>query len=230
MSAKSNHLFSLFGTFLLAAMLTLSLYGCSSPKQGGGATPSAQASVQPGPASLSEDTRSALSDSISKEISGSSVEVVEHKDTVEANVTIDGLSNLAEKCKRGDQDALVSWDSYLSQFMAASITVSTAVSEANVEKNTILYVLDDSGGDDMLATAMDGKIVFDSVAVQKEMDEEAAEKERRTSSDPNVRGVFVSASGTRYHASPTCSGMTSASEISLAEALNRGLTACKKCF
>ncbi|GHU83153.1 hypothetical protein FACS1894196_2560 [Clostridia bacterium] len=41
--------------------------------------------------------------------------------------------------------------------------------------------------------------------------------------------VFISDSGTKYHALATCSGMKSAREVSLFEAKGLGYTACARC-
>lgn len=41
--------------------------------------------------------------------------------------------------------------------------------------------------------------------------------------------VFISGSGTRYHANETCSNMVNPTEITLIEAKDQGYTACKRC-
>lgn len=44
-----------------------------------------------------------------------------------------------------------------------------------------------------------------------------------------TRLVWVSNSGKRYHGNPSCSNMKNPQEISLEDAVSRGLTPCKKC-
>ncbi len=41
--------------------------------------------------------------------------------------------------------------------------------------------------------------------------------------------VWVSQSGSKYHSTPSCSGMKSPSQLSLADAQSRGYTPCKRC-
>ncbi len=41
--------------------------------------------------------------------------------------------------------------------------------------------------------------------------------------------VWVSQSGSKYHSSPSCSGMKNPSQLSLSEAQSRGYTPCKRC-
>ena len=47
---------------------------------------------------------------------------------------------------------------------------------------------------------------------------------------PEVDTVWVTKSGTKYHASADCSNMTSPIAMSMTQALERGYTACKKCW
>lgn len=41
--------------------------------------------------------------------------------------------------------------------------------------------------------------------------------------------VYVPASGSRYHATPDCSGMKNAREVSIETAAREGFTPCKRC-
>lgn len=41
--------------------------------------------------------------------------------------------------------------------------------------------------------------------------------------------VWIPQSGSKYHSSPTCSGMKNPTKTSLSDALSRGYTACKRC-
>ena len=44
-----------------------------------------------------------------------------------------------------------------------------------------------------------------------------------------VTMVWISSTGSKYHSKSNCSGMTSARQISLEEAVNQGYTPCKNC-
>lgn len=50
------------------------------------------------------------------------------------------------------------------------------------------------------------------------------------SAEAGSSSVWVSKSGSKYHRDPSCSGMKSPSKISKSEALDRGLTPCKRCY
>ena len=41
--------------------------------------------------------------------------------------------------------------------------------------------------------------------------------------------VWISKSGKRYHTTPDCSGMRTAKEVTLSEAIEKGLTPCRDC-
>jgi len=45
-----------------------------------------------------------------------------------------------------------------------------------------------------------------------------------------VFSVYVSTSGSKYHASSSCSGMKKALKVSMESALDCGYTPCKKCY
>lgn len=66
-----------------------------------------------------------------------------------------------------------------------------------------------------------------------DMTREARETNEKSAPESKTEGqedtVWVSKSGKRYHALPTCSGMKNAAEITRDEAVRRGLTPCKKC-
>lgn len=48
--------------------------------------------------------------------------------------------------------------------------------------------------------------------------------------EADTSSVWVSKSGSKYHRDPSCSGMKNPSKISKSEALDRGLTPCKRCY
>ncbi len=55
------------------------------------------------------------------------------------------------------------------------------------------------------------------------------EPQPTTQTETTSGTVWVSQSGSKYHSSPSCSGMKDPSQLSLSEAQSRGYTPCKRC-
>ena len=84
---------------------------------------------------------------------------------------------------------------------------------------SVLYISQTDGGT-IFYTIANGRLLFD--AVESQANQEASEK-------PSEAMVYVSATGSKYHYDPDCSGMNSPRQVTISEARNMGLTACKKC-
>ena len=50
------------------------------------------------------------------------------------------------------------------------------------------------------------------------------------SSDSSEELVWIPNSGTKYHSNPNCSNMKNPAQVTIEEAINRGYSACKKCY
>lgn len=81
----------------------------------------------------------------------------------------------------------------------------------------IIYLQDDEGSN--LISVLNGKTTYNALI----SDTEETENEVY---DPLV---WVSASGTKYHRSSSCSNMSNPSQMTLSGAISAGYTACKKC-
>lgn len=58
----------------------------------------------------------------------------------------------------------------------------------------------------------------------------AADTEAPTATESKGGGmVWIPQSGSKYHSTPSCSGMKDPTQVSLSEAQSRGYTACKRC-
>ncbi len=82
----------------------------------------------------------------------------------------------------------------------------------------VIYLQDDEGSN--LISVLNGKTTYNALI----SDTEETENEVY---DPLV---WVSASGTKYHSSSSCSNMSNPSQMTLSSAISAGYTACQKCY
>lgn len=83
-------------------------------------------------------------------------------------------------------------------------------------------------------SADEGQGVDRSMASMPADEPDAAPTQASAPTSPAERStgsaVWISQTGSKYHSDPSCSGMKSPSQISLAEAESRGYTPCKRCY
>ncbi|WP_290773222.1 hypothetical protein [Anaerofustis sp.] len=66
--------------------------------------------------------------------------------------------------------------------------------------------------------------------IDKKAEEKKKRAQKQAKDKKNVKYVYISKTGSKYHSKKSCSNMKSANKVTLNEAKSKGLTPCKRCY